>query len=126
MERAVHTPIEEMGFFKEYVAVADWAWSVVSKWPFLAQDTVGKQLVRAIDRVGATLVEGDGRYSDLEASHFFLIARGDHANLRTAPFVNRIKTIAHNVENRAVQSNGQRLPSRGKRRNRGIAKLITR
>ena len=74
--------LRKMAFFKEFVAVADWAWAVVSKWPFLAQDTVGKQLVRAIDRVGATLVEGDGRYSDLEACHFFSMARGSARETR--------------------------------------------
>jgi four helix bundle protein len=70
-----HRPIEQLDFFAEYVAIAEWAWSQVVRWKPLAQDTVGKQLVRAIDRVGATLVEGDGRLSDPEAAHFFVIAR---------------------------------------------------
>jgi four helix bundle protein len=42
--------------------------------PF-ARDTVGKQLVRATDSVGANLVEGDGRFSSADALHFFIIAR---------------------------------------------------
>lgn len=77
-----HTPIEEMDFFKEYVAIAEWAWSLVIKWSPFARDTIGKQLVRAIDRVGATLVEGDGRYSDAEAAHFFTIARASARETR--------------------------------------------
>lgn len=82
MEQRQHTPIEEMGFFKEYVAIAEWSWSVVCKWPPFARETVGKQLVRAIDRVGATLVEGDGRYSDAEAAHFFTMARASARETR--------------------------------------------
>jgi hypothetical protein len=49
-----HVPIEEMDFFRSYVEVCDWAWRVVNGWPRLAQDTVGKQLIRAADRVRAT------------------------------------------------------------------------
>src|SRR5438105_2918038 len=75
MEQKEHVPIEQMEFFRIYVAVADWTWAAVGHWSPFARDTVGKQLVRAIDSVGANLVEGDGRYSDAEAVHFFYIAR---------------------------------------------------
>jgi four helix bundle protein len=57
-------------------------WRLVSRWSPLAMDTVGKQLVRAIDRVGASLVEGDGRDSQREAVHFFQIARGSARETR--------------------------------------------
>jgi four helix bundle protein len=70
-----HTPIEDMELFRRYVAVADWAWGQVTRWPSLARDTVGKQLVRALDSVGANLVEGDGRFSGPDSIHFFVIAR---------------------------------------------------
>lgn len=41
--------------------LADRVWNVVLHWPFLAQDTVGKQLIRAADSIGANIVEGYGR-----------------------------------------------------------------
>jgi hypothetical protein len=56
-----YTPMEELEFFKQYVSVADWAWRAVARWAPLAQETVGKQLIRACDSVGANLFEGDGR-----------------------------------------------------------------
>jgi four helix bundle protein len=77
-----HVPIEEMDFFRKFVSVADWAWRVVQRWPPLAVNTVGTQLIRAADRIGATLVEGDGRYSDAEAAHFFTIARASARETR--------------------------------------------
>src|SRR5207247_11395603 len=70
------------GLFRRYVTVADWAWETVSSWSSLAQDTVGKQLIRAVDSVGANLVEGDGRYSDADAVHFFVIARASAREAR--------------------------------------------
>ena len=51
-------------------------WDAVQTWRPLAQDTIGKQVIRSADSVGANLVEGDGRYSKADALHFFIIARG--------------------------------------------------
>src|SRR6058998_1107429 len=82
MEPEPHIPIEEMDVFHRYVGVADWVWETVAHWPVLAQDTVGKQLIRAIDSVGANLVEGDGRHGDKESIHFFVIARASAREAR--------------------------------------------
>src|SRR5687768_11063439 len=70
-----HTPMEDLEVFRRYVDVADWVWDAVERWPKLAQDTVGAQLIRACDSVGANLVEGDGRATDPDPLRFFVIAR---------------------------------------------------
>jgi four helix bundle protein len=41
--------------------LADTVWEIVLKWNNFARDTVGKQLVRAADSVGANIAEGAGR-----------------------------------------------------------------
>jgi four helix bundle protein len=82
MANGKHVPMEEMDFYEELVAVADWVWHVVEKWPRLAQDTVGKQLIRAADSVGANLVEGDGRYTTADGLHFFVMARASARETR--------------------------------------------
>lgn len=82
MEESQHTPIEEMEFFRRYVEVADWAWDAVQRWPVLARDTVGKQLMRAADSIGANLVEGGGRHGAADALHFFVIARASARETR--------------------------------------------
>lgn len=43
-------------------AAADCVWDVVMEWNQFARDTVGKQLVRSVDSVGANIAEGAGRY----------------------------------------------------------------
>ncbi len=67
--------IEDMEMFKRIERFVDAVWNDVSKWPPFARDTVGKQLVRAADSIGANLVEGDGRYHHKEKLNFFYIAR---------------------------------------------------
>ena len=71
-----HLPIEETPVFEEFASVADDVWHDVREWDSFAQDTVGKQLVRATDSIGANLVEGDGRFGGKESVQFFRIARG--------------------------------------------------
>jgi four helix bundle protein len=68
--------MEEMDVYRRFDEVADAIWFLVDAWPSFAKWTLGKQLCDAADSVGFNLVEGDGRYSDSDAIHFFYIARG--------------------------------------------------
>jgi four helix bundle protein len=82
MSGNAHVPIEEMELFRRFVAISDWAWETVQRWSPFARDTLGKQLVRACDSIGANLVEGDGRYRDADALHFLIIARASARETR--------------------------------------------
>jgi four helix bundle protein len=68
--------VEEMEAFRRIEALCDAIWAEVVGWSDLARDTVGEQLVRAADSIGANLVEGDGRYHYREKLNFTYIARG--------------------------------------------------
>jgi four helix bundle protein len=46
------------------------------RWDNFAKDTVGKQLVRAADSVGANIAEGGGRYHKGDVIRFCYFARG--------------------------------------------------
>ncbi len=56
--------------------LADSIWDLVLKWGHFARDTVGKQLVRAADSIGANISEGAGRGSFQDNRRFVRIARG--------------------------------------------------
>ena len=68
--------IEDLRIVKLAEEIADRIWGMVIKWPYFAKDTVGKQLVRAADSIGANISEGYGRHHKNDNLRFLFIARG--------------------------------------------------
>ena len=56
--------------------LADEIWRIVIRWNYFAKDTVGIQIVKAADSVGANIAEGSGRGTDQELRRFLRISRG--------------------------------------------------
>ena len=73
MER---TNFEKLQVYKMSEKLADGIWNVVFTWNSFAKDTVGKQIVRAADGVGANIAEGNGRGSLPDNRRFVRMARG--------------------------------------------------
>jgi four helix bundle protein len=67
---------EELRVYRLSEVIADEIWGIVAAWPGLARDTVGKQLVRAADSIGANIAEGCGRWNYQDNRRFVRIARG--------------------------------------------------
>ena len=68
--------LESLEVFKLAERLADLVWEATKGWPNFARDTIGKQLVRAADSVGANIAEGYGRFGYRDRRHFLHIARG--------------------------------------------------
>jgi four helix bundle protein len=73
MER---TNFEKLQVYQLSEKLADGIWKVVFDWNSFARDTVGKQIVRAADGVGANIAEGSGRGSLVDNRRFIRMARG--------------------------------------------------
>ena len=56
--------------------LADEVWGIVSRWNQFAKNTVGEQLVRSADSVGANIAEGSGRGTVKDNCRFVRTARG--------------------------------------------------
>src|SRR5713101_4139027 len=62
-----------MSFLK---ILSDKIWEIALGWKPFARDTVGKQIVRAADSIGANIAEGSGRGSTQDNRRFMRMARG--------------------------------------------------
>lgn len=56
--------------------LADTIWEIASRWDTFNRDTVGKQIVKSADSVGANIAEGTGRYGIQDNKRFGYFARG--------------------------------------------------
>jgi four helix bundle protein len=70
------TSFENLQVYKLGEKLADEVWMVVTGWEQFAKTTVGRQMVRAADSVGANIAEGSGRGSFQDNRRFVKMARG--------------------------------------------------
>lgn len=70
------TSLEDLRVLGMAEGIADSIWGQVVRWDEFARDTVGKQVVRAADSIGANTAEGFGRFNFGEKLQFLYYARG--------------------------------------------------
>jgi four helix bundle protein len=70
------TNFENLRVYKLSEELADEIWAIVIRWDAFAKDTVGRQIVRSADSVGANIAEGTGRHNFQDNRRFVKIARG--------------------------------------------------
>ena len=75
--------LDELRVYTLSMEMGEKVWNVVAGWNYFAKDTIGKQLVRAIDSVAANLSEGFGRYHFKETINFGYYSRGSLYETRT-------------------------------------------
>ena len=75
--------LDELNVYQISMELGQRIWTVVSDWNYFEKDTIGKQMVRAMDSVAANLSEGYGRFHYREARQFGYYARGSLFEART-------------------------------------------
>ena len=70
------TNFEKLQVYRLSEELSDQIWRAVCRWDTLARDTVGKQLIRAADSIGANIAEGSGRGTNPDLRRFLRMARG--------------------------------------------------
>ena len=69
-------PVEELEVYRMAELAADRIYELLRSWPAFDKSTVGEQLVRAADSIGANIAEGYGRFHFGDQIRFFYFARG--------------------------------------------------
>jgi four helix bundle protein len=75
--------VEDLKVYELSMSVGEKVWEIVSKWNYFEKDTIGKQLVRAVDSIAANLSEGFGRYHFKEKKNFSYYSRGSLYETKT-------------------------------------------
>ncbi len=64
-------------------SLSNYVWGIIIEWDYFAKDTIGKQLVRAVDSIAANLSEGFGRYHYKETKNFSYYSRASLYETKT-------------------------------------------
>jgi four helix bundle protein len=75
--------LEDLQVYQLSMEIGDKIWEIVTRWDYFAKDTVGKQMVKAVDSVAANLSEGVGRYHYKEKKNFCYYSRGSLYETKT-------------------------------------------
>ncbi|WP_333117420.1 MULTISPECIES: four helix bundle protein [unclassified Microcoleus] len=67
---------QELQVYQLAEQISNKVWLIVQSWDLFAKNTVGQQLVRSVDSIGANIAEGNGRYNYNDNQRFIKIARG--------------------------------------------------
>ena len=89
---------ENLRVFQLSEQLADQIWNIVIFWNNLATDTVGKQIIRSADSIGANIAEGSGRYNFQDNLRFVKIARASLHETRywlRRAYVRKLLTSEH-------------------------------
>jgi four helix bundle protein len=68
--------LESKRVYQRAESLADRVWEIVSGWEWFAKKTVGTQLARAADSIGANVAEAGGRFHPADVRNFLYFARG--------------------------------------------------
>lgn len=75
--------LEDLETYKLSMNLGEKIWNMVVNWNYFEKDTVGKQLVRAVDSIAANISEAYGRYHYKENKQFCYYARGSLLETKT-------------------------------------------
>ena len=75
--------LEELKVYELAMDLGEDVWSIVDRFNYYQKDTVGKQMVRAVDSIAANLSEGFGRYHFKETINFGYYSRGSLYETKT-------------------------------------------
>jgi len=70
------TNFERLRVYQLSERLSDQIWNIVVGWNNLSRDTVGKQVIRSADSIGANIAEGCGRGRYLDNKRFVRMDRG--------------------------------------------------
>jgi four helix bundle protein len=76
METKTYLKLNDIDAYKISFHLSNFVWDIVVNWSHFEQNTVGQQLVKAIDSISANIAEGFGRYNKKDKIKFYRYSQG--------------------------------------------------
>ncbi len=70
------TNFENLQIYQLAERLSDEVWEIVARWEHFAKNTVGSQIVRSADSIGANIAEGSGKGTTEDYRRYLRHARG--------------------------------------------------
>ena len=68
--------LDDLEVYKLAEELSNCVWDVCQKWNYFTKETIGKQLIKAVDSVSANIAEGFGRFHYKDNINFLYFSRG--------------------------------------------------
>ena len=110
----LHMKLEELQVYNLSMEMGEKIWEIVNGWDYFKKETIGKQLMRAVDSIAANLSEGFGRYHYKENINFCYYSRGSlfetktwliKAHNRKLIAEDTFESFSHEIENIGIKLN---------------------
>ncbi len=82
LQKLAKKGFESLRVYQLQEKLSDLVWKIARGWDQLSKDTVGRQLIRSADSIGANIAEGTGRGSFQDNRRFVRNARGSFYETR--------------------------------------------
>ncbi len=102
--------LEDLPVFKLADELSDYVWKIVIKWDWFSKKTIGDQIARSADSVGANIAEGYGRYFFREYIVFLYYARGSLYETRYWVEKARKRNLINEEQYKWLKSRIDKLP----------------
>ncbi len=102
--------VEDLDAYKASYELSNFIWNIVIPWSHFEKDTLGKQLVRAVDSISSNIAEGFGRFSKKDKIRFYYYSMGSVLECRDWTNKCYHRSIIKHQEFEYIQSKLEQLP----------------
>ena len=102
--------LNDIDAYKIAFHLSNYVWSIVTKWPHFAQDTLGKQFARSIDSISTNVAEGFGRYTKKDKINFYRYSYGSIMESLDHNEKAKIRNLLTDEEYQHIYSELKKLP----------------
>lgn len=102
--------LNDLDAYRSSFHLSNYVWNIVIEWDYFTKDTIGKQLVRAIDSISANIAEGFGRYNKKDKIKFYRYSFGSLKESLDWNEKAKVRKILTDNQYKYILSELQKLP----------------